>query len=52
MRIKSLAGELCRVKPGLDGQVRIKGNRKHNLKQVSPGIYEIDMKKGDEVLLY
>lgn len=52
VRIKSLAGEPCRVRPGLEGQVRIKGNRQLKLKQVSPGIYEIDMKKGDEVLLY
>ena len=27
-------------------------DRQHKLIQVSPGIYEIDMKKGDEVLLY
>jgi alpha-L-fucosidase 2 len=52
VRVKSLAGEPCRVKPGLDGKVRIKGNRKHKLKKLSPGVYEIDMKKGDEVLLY
>ena len=52
VRIKSLAGEPCRVRPGLDGQVSIKGGRQHKLKQVSPGIYEIDIKKGYEVLLY
>lgn len=52
VRVKSLAGEPCRIKPGIDGKVDIKGDRKHKLKQVSPGIYEIDMKKGDEVLLY
>jgi alpha-L-fucosidase 2 len=54
VRIKSLAGEPCRVKPGLDGEVRIKSNgkREHTLKKVSPGIYEIDLKKGDEALLY
>jgi len=54
VRIKSLAGEPCRVKPGLDGEVRIKSNgkREHRLIKVSPGIYKIDLKKGDEVLLY
>ncbi len=52
VRIKSLAGEPCRIRPDLNGELRIKGNREFNFEQVSPGIYEIDMKKGDEVLLY
>jgi len=52
VRIKSLAGEPCRVRPGISGEVRIKSKGKHTLKPVSPGIYEIDMKKGDEVFLY
>jgi len=52
VRIKSLAGEPCRVRPGLSGQVHIKSDRQLKLKQVSPGIYDIDMKNGDEVLLY
>jgi len=51
VRIKSLAGEPCRVRPGISGQIHIKGDRPLKLKQVSPGIYEIDMNKGDEVLL-
>lgn len=52
VRIKSLAGEPCRVRSGLDGDVRFKSDRKIQLRPVSPGIYEIDMKKGDTVLLY
>ena len=52
VRIKSLAGEPCRVRPGLNGEIRIKGDREHKLGPVSPGIYEIDLKKGEEVLLY
>jgi hypothetical protein len=54
VRIKSLAGEPCRVKPGLAGEVRINrnGKREHTLKKKSSGIYELDLKKGDEVLLY
>jgi len=50
--IKSLAGEACRVGPGISGKVKIKSDGKHKLKEVSLGIYEIDMKKGDEVMLY
>ncbi len=52
VRIKSLAGEPCRVRPGLGGEVRVKSNRGIELRQVSPGLYEIDMKKGDTVRLY
>jgi len=52
VRIKSLAGEPCRVKPGLKGRIHIRIDPPLKLKQVSPGIYEIDMKKGDQVLLY
>lgn len=50
--IKSLAGEPCRVRPGLNGKVRVQGSRQLKLEQVSPGLYEIDLKKGDQVLLY
>jgi len=52
VQIKSLAGEPCRVRPAMERQIRIKGNRPLDFKQVSGGIYEIDLKKGDEVFLY
>ena len=52
VRIKSLAGEPCRVRPDMKGEIRIKGDRKHKLEPVSPGIFEIDLKKGEEVLLH
>ena len=52
VRIKSLAGEPCRVRPGMKGEVLIKGNPAAQLRTVSPGVYEIDLKKDQEVLLY
>ncbi|NQV36131.1 MAG: hypothetical protein HQ515_25795, partial [Phycisphaeraceae bacterium] len=52
IRIKSLVGEPCRVRPDMAGQVRMKSDRTLKLKQVSPGLYEIDLKKDEEVLLY
>lgn len=52
VRIKSLAGEPCRVRPGMNGKIRIKGERQFHFRSVSPGIYEIELKKGEEVLLY
>lgn len=51
VRIKSLAGEPCRVKTGIKGPVRIKGERPLTSKQVSPGIYELGLIKGEEVML-
>ena len=52
--IRSLAGEPCRVKLDGDAEVRIKshGKRTPRLKKVSPGIFEIDLKKGDEITLH
>jgi hypothetical protein len=52
VQIRSLAGEPCRVKPGLIGKAQIRGGRSHKVKEDSPGIYEIDLKKGELVLLY
>ena len=52
VRIKSLAGEPCRVRPGMNGEIRSKGDREHQFRPVSPGVYEIDLKKNEEVLLY
>ncbi len=51
VRIKSLAGEPCLVRPGMDGGIRARGNRDFKLKPVSPGIYEIDLNKDEEILL-
>jgi len=51
VRIKSLAGEPCRVKTDLAAPVRITSDRTLTLKQVGPGSYELDLLKGEEVLL-
>ena len=53
VRIKSFAGEPCRVRPGMSGKVRIKSDSAVSLKEISAGIYEVvGMKKGDEVVLF
>ena len=51
VRIKSLAGEPCRVRPGMSGEIRVKGDWQFTFKPVAPGLYQIDLKKGEEVLL-
>jgi len=51
VRVKSLAGEPCRVRPGMTGAIQAKGARAFQLQEVSPGLYQIDLKKGEEVWL-
>jgi hypothetical protein len=54
VRIRSLAGEPCRVKPSLQGNVKAvsaKGTAQE-VEVVGDGVYQIDLKKGEEVVLY
>ncbi|MCW1923869.1 hypothetical protein OKA05_14975 [Luteolibacter arcticus] len=51
VRIKSLAGEPCRVRPALNGALQVKGPRTIAFKTVAPGVYDLDLKKDEEVLL-
>lgn len=51
VRVKSLAGEPCRVRTDLPGEIQTKGNRPFKLRQLAPGLYQIDLKRGEEVLL-
>ncbi|MBA7569993.1 hypothetical protein ES708_11738 [subsurface metagenome] len=52
VRVKSLAGEPCRIKPNLPGPARVSGKREFSLRDLGNGIYELDLKKGEEALLY
>jgi hypothetical protein len=51
VRIKSLGGESCRVRPDIKGRMRVKGNQQFKLAPVSPATNQIDLKQGEEVLL-
>lgn len=51
VRIKSLAGEPCRVRPNFAGAFKTEGARAFAAKETSPGIFTIDLKKGEEVVL-
>ena len=48
---KSLAGEPCFVKHGIEGPVRIEGSPTHPLEPSAPGIQRLDLQRGGEVLL-
>ena len=50
--IKSLAGEPCRIKPNLQGQVLTLGKREFTLGDLGDGVYSLDLNKDEEVLLY
>jgi len=52
VRIKSLAGEPCRIRPSLAGEPRILGNPAIGIKPLGAGAYELGLKKGEEVVLY
>jgi alpha-L-fucosidase 2 len=48
VRIKSLAGEPCRIRPDLDGEVKATTP----LKAMGDGTYELTLAKGGEAILY
>ena len=52
VRLQSLAGEPCRVQPNLVGVVRVSGKRKLSLKSEGDGVYMLDLRKGEEAVLY
>jgi hypothetical protein len=51
VRIKSLAGEPCFVKHGIEGPLRIEGSHTQTLEPSTTGIHRIELQKGGEVLL-
>ncbi len=52
VRIKSLAGEPCRVRPDSDGEIEVHRDRRIDVREVAPGTYKIDLKVGETVLLH
>lgn len=52
VRIKSLAGEPCRIRPGLEGKVKVAGEWSFAMEQPEPGLFVLDLKKGEEAILW
>lgn len=50
--VKSLAGKPCRIKPNLDGKVKLAGGRRGSLRALGRGAYALDIKHGETVVLY
>ena len=51
IRIKSFAGEPCRIKSDLPAPVKLLGPATTNLRQ-HDGVIELDLKRGEEVIFY
>lgn len=52
IKIKSLAGQPCLVKTGWTTEIKTFGKRKFSLKKQTDGVVTVDLKKGEEVILY
>jgi len=52
VRIRSLAGEPCRIRPALEGEIAVRAARPMSLKPLGNGAYELDLRKGEEAVLY
>ncbi len=52
VRVKSLAGEPCRIKPGFTGPIHVAGLRSFELEELKPGLYTLDIKQGEEAILW
>lgn len=50
VKIKSLAGAPCMIHPSLNGAIKVKGSA--TLKSLGNGLYELNLKKGEEAVLY
>ncbi len=52
VRVKSLAGEPCKIKPNFGNDIHVKGGRVFRVVNLGGGIYELDLRKNEEVVLY
>lgn len=52
VRITSLAGEPCLVKTGLRYNIKADGSRRFNLTDTGDGVLQIDLAKGETVILF
>jgi alpha-L-fucosidase 2 len=51
VRVKSLAGEPCKIRTGIHGPITARGNRSFQVSRVDADTCAVDLKRGEEVLL-
>jgi len=52
VKVRSMAGEPCRIRPALSGHVNVLGTRNVTLTALDDGLYELDLQVGEEATLY
>ncbi|HKL21659.1 MAG TPA: hypothetical protein VJ904_07630, partial [Tichowtungia sp.] len=52
VRIKSLKGEPCIIMPALEGEIHVSGSRTFRLEEAGAGRYSLDLKAGEEAVLW
>jgi len=52
VRIKSLEGEPCIICPSIDGIPDTISKNNNKIQEIEKGCYKIDLKKGEEIILY
>ena len=53
VRVKSLAGEPCRIKPGIEGDLKVvSSGNPISFKALGNGVYELGLAKGEEAMLH
>jgi alpha-L-fucosidase 2 len=52
VRIKSLAGEPCIINPSFNYIPKVESQKRTKIEEVEKGCYKIDLKKGQEIILY
>jgi hypothetical protein len=50
VRIRSLAGEPCRLQMDMR-EPMIEGTRRYTVRELSPGVVDIDLERGEDVVL-
>lgn len=51
IKVKSLVGGVCTIRPGMEGEIKTTGRQKY-LRKTGNEDYEVTMKKGEEIILY
>ncbi|AQT67516.1 hypothetical protein STSP2_00664 [Anaerohalosphaera lusitana] len=52
VRVRSLAGERCVVRCDLDEPRATVGGKERELKELEPGVYEVELAEGEEVFIF
>ncbi|MGG1513981.1 glycoside hydrolase family 95-like protein [Paenibacillus oryzisoli] len=52
IRVKSLAGQPCRIQTDMQGDIRMSGGTAVQLRSLGGGVFELELPQGEEAVLY